>query len=83
MRTLEGELRTAGRKYRQELETDVFTAARQRMAYVYEVFETVVVSWSGGKDSSVCLELAREAARDALPLIEDAQIVAAEAVASQ
>jgi len=65
MRTLEGELRTAGRKYRQELETDVFTAARQRMAYVYEVFETVVVSWSGGKDSSVCLELAREAARDA------------------
>ena len=62
---------TAGRRYKKPLDVDVFTAARARMKYVYDEFDTVVVSWSGGKDSSCCLELALEAARDALPLIDE------------
>lgn len=56
-------LRTAGKRYKAPLATDVFDAARQRMTYVYEEFDDVVISWSGGKDSSSCLEFAREAAR--------------------
>lgn len=60
----EPKLRTAGRTHRTDLTVDVFTAARQRMKLVYEKFETVVISWSGGKDSSSCLEIARETARE-------------------
>lgn len=55
-------IHSGGKRYRQPLEMDVFEAARQRMKYVYENFDDVVISWSGGKDSSACLELAREAA---------------------
>lgn len=44
------------------LRVDVLTAARERMLRLYQEFDVVVISWSGGKDSSVCLELAREAA---------------------
>lgn len=54
---------SAGKRHRHDLDVDVFTAARQRMLYTYENFDTVVISWSGGKDSTSCLELAREAAR--------------------
>jgi len=57
-------LKTAGRRYKHELETDVFTAAQARMQYLYENFDVVVISWSGGKDSSTCLELARNVARE-------------------
>lgn len=53
----------AGKRHRHDLGIDVFTAARERMLYTYRNFDTVVVSWSGGKDSTSCLELAREAAR--------------------
>lgn len=56
-------LKTAGKRYKAALEMDVFEAARTRMDYVYTEFDDVVVSWSGGKDSSTCLELARESAR--------------------
>lgn len=38
---------------------DVLTAALERMHHVYDTFDTVVVSFSGGKDSLVCLHLAR------------------------
>ena len=61
---MDNKLVTAGRRYRQELAVDVFTAARDRMRYTYENFDTVVISWSGGKDSSSCLEIARDAARE-------------------
>lgn len=36
---------------------DVLTAARERVAYVFDNFERVYVSFSGGKDSSVMLHL--------------------------
>lgn len=41
---------------------DVLTSARERMARLYREFDEVVVSFSGGKDSLVCLHLAHEAA---------------------
>lgn len=46
------------------LDIDVLTAARQRLALVFDRFERVCVSFSGGKDSTVLLDLATcEAAR--------------------
>ena len=42
----------------------VLEAARERIRWVFDEFEDVVVSWSGGKDSAVILHLALEAARD-------------------
>ncbi len=52
------------------LDTDVFTAAVQRLETVFDNFERVYVSFSGGKDSGVLVHLALEAARrkNRLPL---------------
>lgn len=44
------------------LEQDVLTAAEERMRFIFDHFERVVVSYSGGKDSTVLLELARREA---------------------
>lgn len=44
------------------IDSDVLTEARKRMNHVYDVFDTVLVAFSGGKDSLVCLHLAREVA---------------------
>jgi predicted phosphoadenosine phosphosulfate sulfurtransferase len=51
-------------------DVDVLTATRERFALLFERFDRVVVSFSGGKDSTVCLNLALEAAHAAgkLPL---------------
>lgn len=38
-------------------DTDVLTAARERIAFTFDKFEKVYVSFSGGKDSSVMLHL--------------------------
>jgi predicted phosphoadenosine phosphosulfate sulfurtransferase len=46
-----------------DTERDVLTAARDRMDTLYQRFDRVYVMFSGGKDSSVCLHLAIEAAR--------------------
>lgn len=48
----------------------VIDAARRRFNSLYDRFDKVVVSFSGGKDSTVCLNLALEVAtaRDRLPL---------------
>lgn len=42
---------------------DVLTAARQRIAYVFDSFPRIYVSFSGGKDSSVMLHLVMEEAQ--------------------
>lgn len=49
---------------------DVLAAARERFDVLYDRFDHVSVSFSGGKDSTVCLQLAIEAAERAgrLPL---------------
>ncbi len=42
---------------------NVLTAARQRIAYVFDSFQRIYVSFSGGKDSSVMLHLVMEEAQ--------------------
>src|SRR5579885_1987460 len=44
---------------------DVLTAARERLRWTFETFRKVYVSFSGGKDSTVMLDLTAEAARQA------------------
>lgn len=48
---------------KQPLGVDVLTAARQRIAYVFDNFTRVYVSFSGGKDSTVAVHLVAEEAR--------------------
>lgn len=48
-------------KYR--IGIDVLTAAKQRIAYVFDHFERVYVSFSAGKDSTVMLHLVADEAR--------------------
>ena len=45
-------------------ETDVYDAANQRLDIIFQNFEKIYVSFSGGKDSSVLLHLAIEKARE-------------------
>lgn len=51
-------------------DTNVYDAAVERFDFLFRTYDKVVVSFSGGKDSTVCLNLALEAARRAgkLPL---------------
>lgn len=53
-----------------KLDADVLTKARERIGQLFDRFDKVVVSFSGGKDSTVCLNLALEVAheRGRLPL---------------
>lgn len=46
------------------LEKDVFTSARERINQVFDDFEKVYVSFSGGKDSGVLLNLTLDVARE-------------------
>lgn len=52
------------------LEENVYIAAIERIHLLYDRFDTVMVSFSGGKDSTVCLNLALQVAteRNRLPL---------------
>lgn len=45
------------------LDVDVLTAARERIAWTFDNFERVYVSFSAGKDSSVMLHLVEDEAR--------------------
>jgi predicted phosphoadenosine phosphosulfate sulfurtransferase len=42
------------------LDMDCLEAARHRIRHVYDTFDTVCVQFSGGKDSTACLYLAKE-----------------------
>lgn len=55
---------------KQEVDQDVLTLARDRTAWTFDEFDHVAVSFSGGKDSTVVLNLALEEAerRGQLPL---------------
>src|SRR5678815_1203785 len=48
-----------------------YDLTRERLAYVFDRFDRVAIGFSGGKDSTVCLNLSLEAAREAgkLPLL--------------
>ena len=48
---------------KQYLDIDVFTAAVQRIEAIFDSFERVYVSFSGGKDSGCLVQLALEVAR--------------------
>jgi len=47
-------------RVQQFLDIDVLTAARQRIEHIYDIFDSVVLSLSGGKDSSACLYILKE-----------------------
>ena len=45
------------------LNKDVYTAAQERIAYVFDEFNSIYVSFSSGKDSGVLLNMAIDEAR--------------------
>ena len=45
------------------VDVDVLTLARARVIRAFERFDTVAVSFSGGKDSTACLNLVLEEAK--------------------
>jgi predicted phosphoadenosine phosphosulfate sulfurtransferase len=46
------------------LNQNVYEAALERIAYIFKEFDNVLVAFSGGKDSSVCLEMCYDYAKE-------------------
>lgn len=49
-------------KLKKYIDTDVLTAARERIAYTFDNFENIFLSFSGGKDSTVMFHLVMDEA---------------------
>jgi len=45
---------------RQYIDKDVLTAAKERVHHLFDIFDHLIVSFSGGKDSLVCMHLLKE-----------------------
>jgi len=51
-------------RYKRYIDTDVVTEARKRIRHIFDVFDSVAVCFSGGKDSLVTMRLVWEVAQE-------------------
>ena len=49
---------------KQYIDDDVYVMAKKRLHHVYDIFDSVVIGFSGGKDSLVLLNIAREVTQE-------------------
>ena len=61
-------------------DVNVYNAALERFRYLFDNFDKVVVSFSGGKDSTVCLNLALQIAKEKNKLPLDVYFIDEEAI---
>ena len=49
------------------IKKSVYEAAMERIKFIFDEFENVLVSFSGGKDSGVMLEMCYDYAKETFP----------------